>query len=444
MKIRAQGAGRRAEGDKLLVLGIGMIVVMGIVAIAIPGNVYGSHEDSTCVSCHLTLDNQNARSAREWEKDVHQRAGMDCTDCHGGNSEKIEGAMDPGSGFTGVPAGMESVRLCGNCHSDSSLISNPVLPTGQLNQYMSGPHGQNISGGKEGPLCVTCHGAHGIVRVDDPSSDLWGTAVVRKCLVCHGLEMAGGDTTAGSYLEGVHYLALTEGRNHNAPTCVDCHGAHQALTPSPAVSARICGRCHIRELEYYQTGPHGHSVIVTGQPACTDCHNHHLTQATGLEELVGKITDRCWSCHPTGSEPWEKARAIDESLARAMKFLGELEEISSELALDGIQTSQIDQYNREAYSWLVQVESALHSVDNRWEELTGMAKVKMMESWSLSRDHFLEKRIRTVVFLLLGLLLVGIAILLTVKLRSVEDQQHRRHALGSPEARQREQERHGR
>jgi hypothetical protein len=73
-----------------------------------------------------------------------------------------------------------------------------------------------------------------------------------------------------------------------------------------------------------------------------------------------------------------------------------------------------------------------------------MAKVKMMASWSLSRDHFLEKRIRTAIFLVLSLLFVGIAILLAVKLRSVEEQQYRRHALGSPEARQREQERHGR
>jgi predicted CXXCH cytochrome family protein len=443
LKTREKGEGRR-EKHSLLHIFIAGILALGIVAFAVPGLVYASHEDSSCVSCHQTLDNKNAHSARQWERDIHQRAGMDCADCHGGDREKVEGAMDPGTGFKGVPEGMDSIRLCGNCHSDSSLISNPVLATGQLDQFLSGPHGKSIAAGEEGPLCVTCHGAHGIVPVDDPSSDLWGTAVTRQCLTCHGQGKGKGDTTAGMYLEGVHYLSLAEGRNHNAPTCVDCHGAHQALTPSPAVSARICGRCHTRELEYYQSGPHGHSVIVTGQPACTDCHDHHRTQATGLEELVGRITDRCWGCHPTGSGPWEKARAIDESLTRAMELLGELEKTSSELALDGIQTSQIDRYNREAYSWLVQVESALHSVDNRWEELTGMAKVKMMASWSLSRDHFLEKRIRAVLFLLLSLLFVGITILLAVKLRSVEEPQHRRHALGSPEARQLEQERHGR
>lgn len=428
-----------------------VLLATGLAVLARPGNVYASHEDSSCVSCHLTLDSRNARSAQQWEKDVHQRAGMDCTDCHGGDREVVEGAMDPGAGFKGAPEGMETVQLCGHCHSDSSLISNPVMPTGQLGQFLAGPHGRLAAAGREGPLCTTCHGAHAIVPVDDPSSGLRGTAAAKQCLQCHEQAQVrgkaggkeGANMSARDYLESVHYLALSEGRNHKAPTCVDCHGAHLALTPSPAASARICGRCHIRELEYYQAGPHGHSVIVTGQPTCTDCHEHHLTQATGLEELVGKITDRCWICHPVGSEPWERARTIDESLARAMDLLETLEERSLELALDGIQTSQIDRYNREAYSSLVQVESALHSVDSSWEELTGMAKVKMMTSWNLSRDHFLERRIRTIIFFLLGMLFAGIAILLVVKLRYVEEEQHRKHALGSPEARQREQERHG-
>ncbi|MDF1536301.1 MAG: cytochrome c3 family protein [bacterium] len=418
------------------------ILVLGILAFPLLAN--SGHEDSSCISCHANLDTENARPAERWESDIHRLAGLLCTDCHGGDPKRLERAMDPGKGFIGAPEGMDSVRLCGGCHSDSDRISSPVLPTGQLNQFLSGPHGKSILDGHGGPTCVTCHGAHGIVPVAVPSSPLFGTDSVKQCLGCHGAGDLARDSTAKSYLEGVHFNALEEGRNLNAPSCVDCHGAHRALTPGPVVSARICGRCHNRELAYYRQGPHGRSLLSVGQPACTDCHDHHRTQATGLEELVGRISDRCWSCHPTGSGPWEQGRAIDSSLTRAMSLLEELKQTSLELALGGIQTSRIDQYNREAYSWLVQVESALHSVDTQWEELTGMAKVKMMASLNLSRDHFLERRIRSFVFLLLGLLSAGIFLLLAVKLNFIEKELHRRHALGSPEARQREQERHGR
>jgi predicted CXXCH cytochrome family protein len=435
--------GPRAIRGRFPVMGAG-ILVLGILAfflLAVPGVGYA---DSSCVSCHTNLDTENARSAKLWKNDVHQLAGFFCTDCHGGDPLSIEGAMDPESGFIGAPEGMDSVRLCGGCHDDNERISNPVLHTGQLGQLLSGPHGKGVHGPRAGPTCVTCHGAHGVLRAAGPASPLSGTKLVRLCLECHGDGETSRPSTASSYLEGVHFTSLAEGRNLKAPTCADCHGAHRALTPDPVVSARICGKCHNKELEYYQLGPHGRSLLTTGQPACTDCHDHHRTQATGLEELVGRITDRCWSCHPTGSEPWEKGRAIDQGITRALNLLDELRQTSRELSVDGIQTTQIDRRNREAYNWLIQVESALHSVDTEWEELTGMAKVKMMESWNLSRDYLLERRIRSVVFLLLSMLSAGIFVLLAVKLSSIEKDQHRRHILGSPEARQREQERHGR
>ena len=170
------------------------------------------------------------------------------------------------------------------------------------------------------------------------------------------------------------------------------------------------------------------------------CHGYHGIQATGIDEIVGRITDNCGECHQAGSAAWMLGRDIDENLGVAMSFLGSLENMSGDFRVTGVETGRMDRLNQEAYVWLLQVESAIHSVDTDWEQLTGMAKVKMMASWDLARDYNLEKGIRKVFLLFIALLAVAIFALLTYKLKLSEQDQLRRHILGSAEARQREQE----
>jgi hypothetical protein len=125
-----------------------------------------------------------------------------------------------------------------------------------------------------------------------------------------------------------------------------------------------------------------------------------------------------------------------------MSFLGSLQDMSENFRLAGVETGEMDRLNQEAYGWLLQVESAIHSVDTDWEELTGMAKVKMMAAWDIGRDYNLERGLRRVILLLIALLAASILALLVYKLKLAEKDQRRRQLLGSPEARQREQEHH--
>jgi len=196
------------------------------------------------------------------------------------------------------------------------------------------------------------------------------------------------------------------------------------------------------EYEYFQAGPHGDSLYLTGEPSCINCHGYHGIEASGIDEIIGRITDNCWECHQVAGKAWGIGRKIDENLGVAMSFLGSLRDMSKNLKLSGVETGEMDRLNQEAYGWLLQVESAIHSVDTSWEELTGMAKVKMMASWDLGRDYNLEKGLRRVILLLIALLAASIFALLAYKLKLAERDQRRRQLMGSPEARQREQEHH--
>ncbi len=393
---------------------------------------------STCVSCHGTLSREYAGPVKVWEGDIHRQAGMECTDCHGGDPQSLPSAMDPQRGFLGAPRGEAAVRLCGGCHEDPDRVADPTLSTGQERDYRAGGH--DIRGGKDRPTCVTCHGSHGIVRVTDPSSTVFPTRVAGLCLPCHRMEEPLGRTPPERYLGDVHGQSLSQAGSSRAPTCADCHGAHRTRALSTESSHLVCGNCHTREYSYFQRGPHGRALDRLGEPSCTYCHGYHGIKATGIEEIVGKVTDTCWKCHDVRSNAWEVGRKIDESLGRSLGFLDSLRSASVRFRRSGVETGDMDLLIQDAYRRLVEVESAIHSVNADWEELTGLAKVKMMAAWDLSRDYSLEKGLRRVTFLLVALLALSIVALLAYKLNLIEKDQRRRHVLGSPEARQKEQE----
>lgn len=398
-------------------------------------------EPSACVSCHRALDRRNAEPALLWQGDLHREAGLGCQDCHGGDPGSLVTAMLPSHGFMGAPDKEGSLRLCGNCHSEPARMPDPGIATDQMEKLLSGPHGP--SAGEGGPTCVRCHGSHGIRRVTDPSSPVFRTSTVDLCIGCHDREAGeGGETGPLRYLDDVHGRSLIQGTNPRAPTCADCHGAHRAAALTIMGTQMVCGSCHTMEYRYFQAGPHAASLRQAGEPSCSTCHGYHGIEATGMEEIIGRIADNCKGCHAIGGDAWNTAQQMDEGLGVAMSFLGSLRDKSAQFRRDGLETGEMDRLNQEALGWLLQVESAIHSVDTDWEELTGMAKVKMMASWDVARDYSLERGLRRFILLIVVLLAVFIFALLAYKLKLAEKDQHRRQLLGSPEARQREQEHH--
>ncbi len=196
---------------------------------------------------------------------------------------------------------------CLMCHEDRTL-------TGERNgrEISVWVDAKRLAGSVHAGLdCVACHqdleGAelpHGedVARVD--------------CGTCH-------DTEAEAHAESLHGQAAKRGDPH-APSCVDCHGHHDVLSPkNPRAKTAtmnipaLCGGCHregspvSREyaipqhniLANYSESIHGEGLYGKGlsvTAVCTSCHTSHLILPhTDPRSSINRknITKTCTQCH---------------------------------------------------------------------------------------------------------------------------------------------------
>jgi len=202
-----------------------------------------------CAKCH---------EQKRYFEDVHGRGTLEkglnvsaiCSDCH--TAHEVRPKSDPASTIShqNVP------KTCGKCHE------------GIFNQWVQSAHGKLWSGGlsarqpgkrraespplHEGPVCSTCHEAHGIRRTETPSFRL---GVVTECSNCHAHE-------APTYRDSFHGQATELGFVATAK-CSDCHTPHLNLPKSdprssvnPANIVKTCGKCH----------PHANANFASFQP----------------------------------------------------------------------------------------------------------------------------------------------------------------------------------
>jgi hypothetical protein len=259
---------------------------------------------TSCTACHLDPAIFDA-AASELEKgfagdDAHAKAGLSCHDCHGGNPDPAlaadaEAAMDAGFSanfFRSTPERRAVPGFCGRCHSDPEVMKrfDPAARIDQEREYWSSHHGAALArGNTEVATCVSCHGAHGILRVGDPRSPVHSARVATTCAGCHAdpSHMAGAKLPDGSPLptdqyarwgQSVHAEALLARGDPSAPTCNDCHGNHGAAPPGVDSIALVCGNCHAREAALFRT---------SAKLAGFQRHNEYLAEAGG----------RCDGCH---------------------------------------------------------------------------------------------------------------------------------------------------
>jgi DNA-directed RNA polymerase subunit RPC12/RpoP len=182
---------------------------------------------------------------------VHAERGIKCHDCHGGNPNADEERAAHSGRFIGTPTKAQTVALCASCHADPNKMRPYGLPSGEMAEFAASRHGR----------------------------------------------------------------LLLQGRDNNAPSCVDCHDAHLIRRPDDARSdvyptniPATCARCHSDQalmapyniasdqLERFKRSAHGKALLEQkdfAAPPCIGCHGSH----SALPPSVTEISTVCGQCH---------------------------------------------------------------------------------------------------------------------------------------------------
>ncbi|HEV8117003.1 MAG TPA: cytochrome c3 family protein, partial [Thermoanaerobaculia bacterium] len=273
-----------------------------------------------CASCHdgagasHPFHPEIARAARE-----KKEPQVACSDCHG--THDITATNDPAFRF----ARSRQAQACGDCHEDTSK------------HFLTSDHGKAFaSGEKPAPGCVSCHrnpvtSGSGLSAVD------LKRAQDRLCLSCHLYDesvKSRAAPTAGfiaSFENSVHGRALKHG-DARAPSCADCHGAHderRGMDTSSFVNKmrvqQVCAKCHAAENLAFTASVHGSAIRKgnTDAPACTNCHGEHsiLSPKDPRSPVAAAnvSTQVCSTCHASQriTEKWnlpgDRTRTFSES-----------------------------------------------------------------------------------------------------------------------------------
>jgi cytochrome b subunit of formate dehydrogenase len=240
----------------------------------LPGTCGHCHDDSTFVA---RLNIKFKHPIRVYRGSVHGQAtaggvhtAATCNDCHstGGTAHMI---LAPGDSRSTINH-FNIPHTCGKCHA------------GIEKDYWEGIHGQLTANGEvDAPICTTCHGEHGILRVSDPRSRVSPYRLAEAtCAPCHESAALNEkyDLPTGrlqSFIDSYHGLKSMTG-DRTVANCASCHGVHRILPASDPTSTinplnlpKTCGGCHPR---------------ITPSIAKTPIHSTATGQRTGVPHLI--------------------------------------------------------------------------------------------------------------------------------------------------------------
>lgn len=270
-----------------------------------------SVESRACLECHLDEkkfpgdEKGSARFIQHYKTSIHASIEKDglleaagCVDCHG--NHMIQNPSNPKASTSRA----KLIETCGKCHKEV------------VEKFTKSKHGQEYAKGNEkAPSCTDCHGEHDI-QATLLSDDFTKINLSDKCLTCHKnakiphKNFKGEEELISGYQKSVHYLALKEG-NLDAPTCYECHGAHE-MEHADSLNSKIskknialtCGQsnCHVKQFDEYAGSIHqiGVSKDSKDAPTCNNCHGNHGILSKNIDnksEKSRELVKLCYDCH---------------------------------------------------------------------------------------------------------------------------------------------------
>ena len=128
-----------------------------------------AHAADQCIACHAKLERlELSAPVAASSADVHGKAGVTCSQCHGGDATATKGSLAHGIGFVARPEGEAVAAMCGGCHRP------------ERDNWEKSPHALAADAQRR-PSCVTCHGSH---EVKPASADLIAEPL---CTSCHSI-----------------------------------------------------------------------------------------------------------------------------------------------------------------------------------------------------------------------------------------------------------------
>lgn len=270
---------------------------------------HGSHaidpppevESAICKKCHMPV-------VEEYGKSVHGVALLKgngdvalCLNCHG-SAHELKKVRDPGSPV--YPLNLP--RTCGTCHGDPELAKrHGIAVTNVYELYMDSIHGRALarSGLLVAANCSSCHGFHGIRPKEDPASKVHRANLPATCGACHaGVLAAYSDSVHGkAAMEGKLAAPV-------CVDCHTAHGIARVETVVWRLEIiQECGTCHGESLRTYRDSFHGQvtGLGFTRVARCSDCHgSHKILPASDPRSSIAppNRVATCQQCHPKANE----------------------------------------------------------------------------------------------------------------------------------------------
>ena len=160
-------------------------------------HVYRFSVAATCGKCHTKELDLFKKSIHGKALDAGIKDAPTCPDCHG--EHDILEPSDVGS-YVNKERGAE--ESCARCHNDERLMKRFGITVAKTSSYMDSYHKVATSSKSSAMAsCSSCHGAHDILRTDDPNSPVNEKNRPETCKKCHP---EAGASFASGY---VHTLA---------------------------------------------------------------------------------------------------------------------------------------------------------------------------------------------------------------------------------------------
>ena len=298
-----------------------LVLIMPTTPVSAAPPAQGISNDS-CLFCHqeegratqiggqtlsLTID------GAKFDVSVHAEEGIACVDCHSNITTFPHPQVTAASprDFS-----LDMYPSCQQCHSE------------QYQKVLDSVHQKALAAGnKNAAVCTDCHNPHTQTRLTNKATGKLlldaKLAIPQMCAKCHS-------AIYDTYRNSVHGAALTDERNQDVPTCIDCHGVHNIQSPTTATfrnsTPYLCATCHTNDaimkqygistnvLNTYVADFHGTTVKMfeetypdqpTNKPVCTDCHGIHDIKKVDDPNMgiavKSNLLVKCQQCHPNAT-----------------------------------------------------------------------------------------------------------------------------------------------